>query len=98
MESKRNYKKALETLKEVRECGSVLNEASSKTEGKASRLMELNTVCETSSIVCPILPKRRHRQSLNSFTQEHMTNLKETQNKCGKHHAFTMVQQFTIGP
>ena len=37
---------ALDNLKEVREYSAVLSEANSKTEGKGSRLMELNIACE----------------------------------------------------
>ena len=45
-ETEEALQKALDTLKEVREYSAVLSEVSSKTEGKASRLMELNIVCE----------------------------------------------------
>ena len=45
-EAEEALKKALDSLREVREYSAVLNEANSKTEGKANRLMELNIVCE----------------------------------------------------
>ena len=46
-EAEEALQKALDSLKEVSEYSAVLSEANIKTEGKASRLMELNIVCET---------------------------------------------------
>ena len=45
-EAEEALQKALDSLRGVREYSSVLSEANSKTEGKGSRLMELNIVCE----------------------------------------------------
>ena len=45
-ETEEALQKALDSLKEVREHSAVLNEANSKTEGKGSRLMELNIAGE----------------------------------------------------
>ena len=45
-ETEEALQKALDSLKEVREYSSILSEANSKTEGKGSKLMELNIACE----------------------------------------------------
>ena len=45
-EAEEALQKALDSLRDVREYSAVLSEANSKTEGKASRLIELNIVCE----------------------------------------------------
>ena len=45
-EAEEALQKALDSLKEVREYSAVLSETNSKTEGKGSRLMELNIACE----------------------------------------------------
>ena len=45
-EAEEALQKALDSLSEVREYSAMLSDANSKTEGKRSRLMELNIVCE----------------------------------------------------
>ena len=45
-EAEEALQKALDSLRRVCEYSAVLSEADSKTDGKTSRLMELNIVCE----------------------------------------------------
>ena len=58
--------KALDSLKGVREYSVVLNEANSKTEGKRSRLMELNIVCEM----------EKQRKTMNELHEKMIADLR----------------------